>query len=496
VSGFPSVGLVEACDDPDLLGFPLWPRQREILAAVEEGPRTHVWALGRRSGKTTMTALVGLWSCLLRPGLDDYVRPGERRYSAAAMTSLRQARLFVRAARSIVQHSPLLADLVESETEDEILFANGAALSAFPCTSRGSRGWSIDTLILDELAHFVDTEGNSAAESVWRALTPGTIQFGPEARIIASSTPWGASGLFAELHAQAASGELADAVAQHASTAEMNPTINPDWLAAEQARDPESFKSEYEALFVGSGGSFFDAENIAASVTLPGELRPIDGVQWVAGLDPGFSHDPFAVVLVGRVPRDPQRLLVGLVQSWSPPRRKARSLDDAREIEDTVLAEVAQVIRLFDASAVTDQFKSAGVVDRLGRYGIRVRSEPMTATTKDAAFGFLRGRFNEGSIEMFEHPELLRELRAIRTRYAAGRSSVVLPRMGGGHCDHAQALAVAVFEHDRHGWGGDRRASVGIGRGIPIREALAGTDEGLYDGSGRIDAGISYDTMF
>jgi hypothetical protein len=42
-------------------------------------------------------------------------------------------------------------------------------------------------------------------------------------------------------------------------------------------------------------------------------------------------------------------------------------------------------------------------------------------------------------------------LRAVRTRYAAGRSSVVLPRIRGSHCDLAQSLAVAVFEHDRFG---------------------------------------------
>jgi len=89
---------------------------------------------------------------------------------------------------------------------------------------------------------------------------------------------------------------------------------------------------------------------------------------------------------------------------------------------------------------------------------------PMTAPTKDAAFGFLRARLNEGSLELPEHPDLLRELRAVRTRYAAGRSSVVLPRVGGSHCDLAQALAVAVFEHDRR--------SVGPSKGRVSRAGL------------------------
>src|SRR5439155_21929088 len=72
------LGLVGACDDRRVLGCPLWPKQREIIASVEAGPRLHVWALGRRSGKTTMAALVGLWDCLLRPDLAARVRPGGR----------------------------------------------------------------------------------------------------------------------------------------------------------------------------------------------------------------------------------------------------------------------------------------------------------------------------------------------------------------------------------------------------------------------------------
>jgi hypothetical protein len=167
------------------------------------------------------------------------------------------------------------------------------------------------------------------------------------------------------------------------------------------------------------------------------------------GLDPAFSSDPFGLVLVGRDRRDPGRLLVGAVRSWQPPRRKAGTLEEGRQLEDAVLAEVAGVLRAFDARAITDQYRSAGVTERLRRYGISVRSEAMTAPTKDASFGFLRGRINEGGIELPEHPDLLRELRAIRTRYSAGRSSVVLPRIGGSHCDLAQALAIAVFEHDR-----------------------------------------------
>jgi hypothetical protein len=105
-------GLLAACEDEQLLGVlgvPLTPDQRLRLAAVEAGPRTHVWAVGRRGLKTTTAALVGLWCCLLRPELLTYLRPGERGYCVGIATNHRQARLLVQAALSIVERSPLLA---------------------------------------------------------------------------------------------------------------------------------------------------------------------------------------------------------------------------------------------------------------------------------------------------------------------------------------------------------------------------------------------------
>jgi hypothetical protein len=191
MSALPSVSLVAACDDPDLFAFDLWPRQRELLEAIERGPKIHAWALGRRSGKSTMCALAGLWDATLRPELDAMIRRRERRHVVVVATNRRQARLVLDAARSIVAGSKLLQGLLIGESEDELEFSTNASFSAFACTARSGRGWAISTLLCDEFAFFLDGEGNSAAESVWQALTPGTLQFEPDARIIVSSTPWG-----------------------------------------------------------------------------------------------------------------------------------------------------------------------------------------------------------------------------------------------------------------------------------------------------------------
>jgi hypothetical protein len=60
---------------------------------------------------------------------------------------------------------------------------------------------------------------------------PSTAQFADAARVIVSR-PYGSGNLFAELYQRASSGELEDAVAFHAPTAAMNPTIAAKFLRA------------------------------------------------------------------------------------------------------------------------------------------------------------------------------------------------------------------------------------------------------------------------
>ena len=87
---------------------------------------------------------------------------------------------------------------------------------------------------------------------------------------------------------------------------------------------------------------------------------------------------------------------------------------------------------------------------------------PWTAQSKTDGFSEVRARLNGGSLELYPHADLLRELRSLRTRYAAGSASVVTPRSGGTHSDLAVALALAVYAHRRPPVGDDA-ARVGIG---------------------------------
>jgi len=441
----PRVALVQACDDRDLFGFPLWPKQRELLTSIgEEAARLHVLALGRRGTKTTMKALVGLWCCLLRPELLESLLPGERGYAVGVATNLRQSRLMIAQALAVVERSPLLADLVEEATADQILFKNRTSFCAFPCTARGGRGWPVFCLLMDEAAHFVDTEGNSAAEPIWEALSPATAQFGDRAKVVVGSTPWGEQGFFADLHGRASSGEIPGARAYRYTSAEMNPTLDPAFLEAERAvLGEEAFSSEYLATFQGGGGSYLDPDQIRDAIAERDELRPEDATSWVAGIDPAFSSDPFGLALVGQ-DRERGCLVLGMARRWLPTKR-GRSFEERRAVEDAVLAEVAEIALKFRARVHTDQYAAPAVVERLKAAGLQVQVETMTAQSKTAAFGELRARLAAGELELYRETQLLAELRRLRARFTAGHAAVVNPRVGDSHGDVAQALAVATW---------------------------------------------------
>jgi hypothetical protein len=152
-----------------------------------------------------------------------------------------------------------------------------------------------------------------------------------------------------------------------------------------------------------------------------------------------------------------------------------------------VLASVAKVIRVYGARTVADQYMAAGVVDRLRSEGIWVRAEPMTATSKPP-LSELRAAWPPESLDLLDLPPLLAELRRLRSRYRAGSASVINPRVERLHGDLAQALALAVYKHDRCGLQRDDGLGASVGTdGRSIAEALGETD---WRGSGHLSTSL------
>lgn len=487
-------GLIEAVEHPQLFGVTPTPRQRDLLSEIAEGGLVHVWALGRRSGKSLLGALVALWFCLLRPDLAEFARRGERRYCVAVATSQRQSRIYVQQAREIIDGSPYLRELVESATDDEILFKTGTALRALPATSRGARGLPVMFVLFDEAAHMLDTDGNQAAEPLFRSLVPSIAQFGAEARVVVASSPYGDEGFFADLFHQVERGELPDAVCQRAGTLEMRPDLATAALELERLRDPESWRAEYGAEFVTPGGAYLDAARIAEAVGRERELAPGELVAPVPAADLAFERDSTGLVIVGRDPASPERLRLAVARSWAP--RPGRPLSFAATLD-----EIADVCLRYGARSIAiDQFSAASAREHLQRRGLAVTVVPTTAASKSAMFADLKQRVYDGALELFDHPDLLAELRRIETVSTPGAATVRIRRLGSSHGDLATALALAcsrIRGTGRHGSVSVPRGRIPDaprgryplrGRGLLVRDVLA---ERLGAAGVRVDG---YDT--
>jgi hypothetical protein len=460
------VGLVQACQDPNLLGIDLHPRQREILEQIDSG-RFHeiVLVLGRRSGKSLMAAAVAVHDACFRD-LTRYLRPRQARHVVVVAANREQAGIVLGYVRELLTNSPLLKGCIAAETAESIEVRQPhtgapALVKTMPCSARAGRGLAISTLIADEIGHWLDaTEGPAVADRVWGSLTPALADFHEHGRALAISTPWGNSNLLAQLFKRATSGDHADMLAVRAATWQMRPDLQQSYFDRERAKDPELFRGEFGAEFLASGAAFFDPERLEAAVDEDRfELPPGQITEPVVGLDPSFSADPFGCVVVGRGvghledraegrPEDRRRRFrVAAVRSWRPTPGRELSVEP-------VLDEIAALCRRYGAhSVVTDQWCSAPVRQGLARRGISAHEKTLTASSKAGVFSDLKSLVYTDSLELYRHEGLLSELKRVEAHYASGSVSIRIPRVAGSHGDMACALALAVSAATKRGGG-------------------------------------------
>lgn len=263
------VSIVRFCEDPNLLNLELWPKQREILTDFWENDyRIGIWSLGRRSGKTLLSAISAVYAgCVMADEYKKLLRKGESFYIVSVANALDQARLALNNIKNLIEPSPILSSLVIRSTSDTLELSNGCIFRALPSSSRTGRGMACPMMIMDEAAHFLDTDGNAAGDQLYQALSPSIAQFGNLGKILLLSSPWTQQGIFWDLYKQADSGQFSYMKHINLPTWEVNPTISKDFLEQERSRDPALFEVEYGANFSQSLASFIDATVIEKSVT-------------------------------------------------------------------------------------------------------------------------------------------------------------------------------------------------------------------------------------
>ncbi len=445
--------LVDAARDRGLLGSTIewWPKQLELLRSLEDPQiRTHVWAIGRQSGKTSMAAALAVHNATMRLDLDRVLPRYRKRHVLIVAPSEDQSKETLDTARALIEDSPLLLAMARFSS-DRIDFdlGNGrrTCIRAMPANSKTLRSKSASLCIVEEHAHFDDTAGPGSDERIYRALRPSMRRFGEKGKVLTVSTPHGESGKFYELFRDAETGALPQAVAVRAPSWEVDPTYTQAQQDADRAElGEDGFAEEVGAEFVSGRGSFFDLEGVRFEAA---PVPPEEGRRWVIGLDAAFSADMFGVAIVGESRSDPNRLVVGAVAALAPERLVAasqESLEDEHARQATMLDRVWEIVAPYaereGSRGVSDLHKGGPVKSYFGRRGLAVTLEVPTQPRQMQMFVALKTRLEDASLRCWAHPQLVVDLRRVRAE--GGR--IHLPRFKGSHCDAAVALATAAFE--------------------------------------------------
>jgi len=259
------------------LGLTLWDRQKQILDNLFEQNINHaIWALGRRSGKTFMSAVAAVYMCFVQ---DDHfrkkVRKGEKFYIITVANDLGQSKIALDNIRQLIVNSPFDAEILR-ETSLEIEIKNGCVFQAIPASARASRGKAVVAILQDELAFSIEGDANRGAEAMYTALAPSIAQFGKYGKIIELSSPYLTSGLFFDHFKQAQSGEFPGMQALQVPTWEINPHLpwGCDFLENARKKDEETFWVEFGAQFRASNSMLLAPEIVDIAVNKDRSILP------------------------------------------------------------------------------------------------------------------------------------------------------------------------------------------------------------------------------
>ncbi len=465
---------------------------REVTPGVQR--RELVLAIGRRAGKTQMSAIVTAYEVARLIALDDpqvyYGLPkGEEILLTTVATGEDQAGILFNKANGYLKlrdfYAPYLANSTMSyarlQTPADIRqygrYADddkaGATLKITfnPCRAKGLRGHGNLVVILDEEAHFNDG-GQSSAEEVYRALAPSMSAFSPkdpvsrrpvgpvEGRFIHISSPLGRQGHFFEMYQIAMLGGAAASkmLAIQAPSWEVNPTLEVSELEKEFVKDATVFFTEYGAQFSDQTRGWIENKDDLLNCVQPDRRPAVRGIprqEHYMGVDVALSGDGSAVA-IGHYD-DEERIVVDVVDEIRAGEGDFAELNrlDFEQVADWV---ASYCDKFLIARGIADQWAGVPFEQALLRRGLRqIEAIFFTGPVSSQVYRNFKDHLLDRKIVLYDWPlpmdptkgehcgyiqELLELQQKRRSKYII---EVEAPKSTGKHDDQADALARMIW---------------------------------------------------
>lgn len=415
----------EALTEPERALFQLLTkREREPLAPVEE----FVGVIGRRGGKSRAISVLATYCAALcdHPALV----PGERGVLLCIAPDLRQADIVFGYIVACFEASPILRQLIESQTARTLQLTNRITIEVRASDFRRLRGLTLIEVICDELAFFLSDDSANPDSEILAAVRPGLATTNGQLFMI--SSPYARKGELWRSYQKnfGPQGDPAILVAQ-ATSRMMNSSLPQAVVDRAMERDAASAAAEYRAEFRKDINSPFSIEAVQAVVDRGCyERSPVRGVNYDGFIDPsGGSADSFTLGIAHTDRADWQKpcVVVDCLREQRPP------------FSPTAVAEeFAAVLKSYGITKIVgDKYAGLWPVEVFGKLSITYEQ---SAAPKSDLFRDLLPLINSQRIRLLDNAKLVAQLVGLERRTArGGRDSIDHAR--GSHDDLANAIA-------------------------------------------------------
>jgi hypothetical protein len=409
------------------------------------GVREAWLVVGRRGGKSLMLALIAVFFATMKDW-SPYLAPGERGTIQIIAADRRQARVIFRYVAALLRNVPMLAQLIERETAEQLDLNNGVTIEIVTASFRTTRGYTLIAALCDEASFWRSEDSANPDSEIIAALRPAMATV-PGAMLLVASSPYARRGALWDAYRRYY-GKPGPALVWQAPTRRMNPTVPESVIAEAMEADPASARAEYFAEFRTDVEGFVTRE-VIDQCTIAGrrELPPVEGERYSAFVDPsGGSADSFTLAVAHR-------------DKWT----EKTVLDAVREIKppfspQAVVAEFCGLLRSFGISRVTgDRYAGEWPREQFRLHGVGYQP---SAKTKSEIYSALLPILNSNTAELLELPRLASQLIGLERRTArGGRDSI--DHTPNAHDDIANAAAGALVLANEGG-GRPRITAIGI----------------------------------
>jgi len=412
--------------------------QRAVLGSTREAQYRRGW-LERPRGhaKTLDLAIMSAWALFA----------SRRRLSGiAAAGDLDQARLLRDAIGRLVHYNPWLSPIIEVQSYRIVNTRTESTLEVITSDAPTSYGLTPDFIIADEVVHW-------RRRDLWDSLISSAAKRATCMLVVITN-----AGLSDDWQWQVREAVRTDEAWYFSRLDEPCASwITSDRLAEQERLLPGvAYRRLWLNEWTSGGGDALTEADIASAFDpkLRPQARAVRGYQYVGGLDLGVSRDASAVCILGVRRGRPEhgRIRLAYTRLWRPTKVKKV---DLQQIEDTLL-DLHQKFNLrqlnydpWEARHLASRLQSAGL-GRLVRGSNRKSSLPVVEVTPTGknlqaiATAVIEG-FNDRRLELYEDPDLRRDLTRLRVEERTYGFRLTSPHDEHGHGDMATAFGLAML---------------------------------------------------